>query len=113
MIAEYRKILLVAGSLEGTLISKAGYKESKVPTRYTLNKGHVFYIKGLYLHKRYDAIIVEMKKRGFKPKSERIFPKNIFKEKGYIMTGFHKRMTIRKRIEEKIALKPDWYRISR
>jgi hypothetical protein len=23
-----------------------------------------------------------MKKRGFKPKSERIFPKNIFKEKG-------------------------------
>ena len=113
MIAEYREILMVAGSLEGTLISKAGYKESKVLTRYTLNKGHVFYIKGLYLHKRYDAIIVEMKKRGFKPKSERIFPKNIFKEKGYIMTGFHKRMTIRKRIEEKIALKPDWYRISR
>ena len=73
---------MVAGSLEGTLISKAGYKESKVPTRYTQNKGHVFYIKGLYLHKRYDAIIVEMKKRGFKPKSERIFPKNIFKEKG-------------------------------
>ena len=82
MIAEYREILMVAGSLEGTLISKAGYKESKVPTRYTLNIGHVFYIKGLYLHKRYDAIIVEMKKRGFKPKSERIFPKNIFKEKG-------------------------------
>ena len=53
---------MVAGSLEGTLISKAGYKESKVPTRYTLNKGHVFYIKGLYLHNRYDAIIVEMKK---------------------------------------------------
>ena len=105
MIAEYREILMVAGSLEGTLISKAGYKESKVPTRYTLNKGHVFYIKGLYLHKRYDAIIVEMKKRGFKPKSERIFPKNIFKEKGYIMTGFHKRMTIRKRIEEKNSIK--------
>ena len=36
----------------------------------------------MYLHKRYDAIIVEMKKRGFKPSSERIFPKNIFKEKG-------------------------------
>ena len=29
------------------------------------------------------------------------------------MTGFHKRMTIIKHIEEKIALKPDWYRISR
>ena len=29
------------------------------------------------------------------------------------MSGFWKRMTIRKRIEEKIALKPDWYRISR
>ena len=55
---------MVAGSLERTLISKAGYKESKVPTRYTLNKGHLFfYYKGMYLHKRYDAIIVEMKKR--------------------------------------------------
>ena len=83
LIAEYREIFMVAGSLERTLISKAGYKESKVPTRYTLNKGHLFfYYKGMYLHKRYDAIIVEMKKRGFKPKSERIFPKNIFKEKG-------------------------------
>ena len=63
----------------------------------------------MYLHKRYDAIIVEMKKRGFKPSSERIF----LKKRGYIMTGFWKRMTIRKLIEEKIALKPDWYRISR
>ena len=36
---------MVAGSLERTLISKAGYKESKVPTRYTLNKGHVFILK--------------------------------------------------------------------
>ena len=46
-----------------------GYKESKVPKHYTLNKGHVyfFYNKGLYLHKRYDSIICEMKKRGFKP----------------------------------------------
>ena len=34
---------MVAGSLERTLISKAGYKESKVPTRYTLNKGHLFF----------------------------------------------------------------------
>ena len=43
LIAEYREIFMVAGSLERTLISKAGYKESKVPTRYTLNKGHVYF----------------------------------------------------------------------
>ena len=104
---------MVAGSLEGTLISKAGYKESKVPTRYTLNKGHVFYIKGLYLHKRYDAIIVEIKKEDLNQNLREYFQKIFLKKKGYIMTGFHKRMTIRKRIEEKIALKPDWYRISR
>ena len=59
LIAEYREILMIASSLKRTLASKSGYKESKVPKRYTLNKGHVyfFYNKGLYLHKRYDSII--------------------------------------------------------
>jgi len=44
LIAEYRGIIMVAGSLERTLISKDGYKESKVPTRYTLNKGHLYFL---------------------------------------------------------------------
>ena len=115
LIAEYREIFMVAGSLKRTLVSKAGYRKEKVSKRYTLNKGHVyfFYNKGLYLHKRYDAIIKEMKERGFKPDSGRKFPDNIF-----IVNGLYHDWkpnkedykVIRKRIKEKIALRPGWYR---
>ena len=66
LIAEYREIFMVAGSLKRTLISKNGYLQSKVPKEYTLNSGHVyfFYNKGKYLNKRYNLIIKEMKLRG-------------------------------------------------
>jgi len=115
LIAEYREIFMVAGSLKRTLISKSGFVESKVPKNYTLNSGHVyfFYNKGKYLYKRYNLIIKEMKSRGFKPDENRIFPKDIF-----IMNNLFNDWEpnqsdikiIRKRINEKIAMKPSWYR---
>ena len=48
LIAEYREIFMVGGSLKRTLVSKVGYREDRVPKRYTLNTGHVyfFYNKG-------------------------------------------------------------------
>ena len=115
LIAEYREIFMVAGSLKRTLISKNGFVESKVPKNFTLNNGHVyfFYNKGKYLYKRYNLIIKEMKSRGFKPDENRIFPKDIF-----IMNNLFNDWEpnqsdikiIRKRINEKIAMKPSWYR---
>lgn len=115
LIAEYREIFMVAGSLKRTLISKSGFVESKVPKNFTLNSGHVyfFYNKGKYLYKRYNLIIKEMKSRGFKPDENRIFPKDIF-----IMNNLFNDWEpnqsdikiIRKRINEKIAMKPSWYR---
>ena len=115
LIAEYREIFMVAGSLKRTLISKNGFVESKVPKNFTLNSGHVyfFYNKGKYLYKRYNLIIKEMKSRGFKPDENRIFPKDIF-----IMNNLFNDWEpnqsdikiIRKRINEKIAMKPSWYR---
>jgi len=115
LIAEYREIFMIAGSLRRTLASKVGYKESKVSKSYTLNKGHVyfFYNKGLYLHKRYDAIIAEMHSRGFKTDSERRFPSKIFIENGLYNDWLPQEndfKLIRKRIEKKIALKAEWYR---
>ena len=82
LIAEYREITMVPGSLKRTLVSKVGYQESKVPERYTLNSGHVyfFYNKGRYLHRRYDELIKEMKLRGFMPSDDRVFPHAIFKD---------------------------------
>ena len=60
LIAEYREIFMVGGSLRRTLKSKSGYMESKVPKKFTLNNGHVyfFYNKGKYLHNRYLQLIV-------------------------------------------------------
>ena len=43
LIAEYREIFMVAGSLKRTLISKSGFVESKVPKNFTLNSGHVYF----------------------------------------------------------------------
>jgi len=115
LIAEYREIFMVAGSLKRTLISKSGFVESKVPKNFTLNSGHVyfFYNKGKYLYKRYNSIIKEMKSRGFKPDENRVFPKDIF-----IMNNLFNDWEpnqsdikiIRKRINKKIAMKPGWYR---
>ena len=115
LIAEYREITMVPGSLNRTLKSKIGYMESKVPKRYTLNSGHVyfFYNKGKYLHKRYDELINEMKKRGFNPNSNRLFPVEIFKDNNLYndwMPDVEDYKVIRQRIAEKIAMKPKWYR---
>jgi deoxyribonuclease (pyrimidine dimer) len=115
LIAEYREIFMVGGSLNRTLNSKVGYKEDRVPKRYTLNKGHVyfFYNKGKYLHNRYHELISEMKKRGFQPNKSRVFPTSVFKDNGLYkdwMPNIEDYKIIRQRISEKIAMKPNWYR---
>ncbi|MFL2643620.1 MAG: endonuclease V [Flavobacteriales bacterium] len=115
LIAEYREIFMVAGSLKRTLISKNGYLQSKVPKEYTLNSGHVyfFYNKGKYLNKRYNLIIKEMKLRGFNPDMGRKFPKDIFINNNLYNDWSPNQndiKIIRQRISEKIALKPNWYR---
>ena len=115
LIAEYREITMVPGSLRRTLVSKTGYTESKVPKKYTLNAGHVyfFYNKGKYLYNRYQELISEMKDRGFTPDPDRKFPVNIFKDNGLYndwMPTLEDNKIIRQRIQEKIDMKPDWYR---
>lgn len=115
LIAEYREIFMVAGSLRRTLKSKRGFDANKVPKQFTLNAGHVyfFYDKGKYLHLRYDALVREMQRRGFAPDPARTFPANIF-----IRHNLYHDWTpapddlriIRKRLREKIAMKPGWYR---
>ena len=115
LIAEYREIFMVAGSLNRTLNSKIGYKKSRVPKRYTLNSGHVyfFYNKGKYLDNRYNELVNEMKLRGFKPDPNRIFPKKVFVDNDLYndwMPTVEDTKIIRQRIQERINSKPDWYR---
>lgn len=115
LIAEYREIFMVAGSLRRTLLSKNGYNKSKVQKKYTLNKGHVyfFYNKGKYLHKRYLDLISEMKSRGFAPMETRMFPDKIFINNDLYNDWVPDNddfLLIRKRINQKIQMKPNWYR---
>ena len=59
LIAEYREITMIPAALTRTLNSKSGFIKKKIPDRFTLNTGHVyfFYDKGLYLYNRYDNIV--------------------------------------------------------
>ena len=115
LIAEYREIFMVGGSLKRTLLSKTGYQESRVSKRYTLNRGHVyfFYNKGKYLHNRYHELIDEMKRRGFQPDKSRVFPTKVFKDNGLYndwTPTIEDYKIIRERIQQKINMKPNWYR---
>ena len=115
LIAEYREIFMVGGSLKRTLVSKSGYQESRVSKRYTLNRGHVyfFYNKGKYLHNRYHELIDEMKRRGFQPDKSRVFPTKVFKDNGLYndwTPTIEDYKIIRERIQQKIDMKPNWYR---
>ena len=115
LIAEYREIFMVAGSLRRTLASKLGYQKNKVPRNYTLNSGHVyfFYDKGKYLHKRYEEIIKEMERRGFNPSNDRPFPEKIFIDNNLYNDwnpSLEDYKIIRERINSKIDEKPMWYK---
>lgn len=115
LIAEYREITMVPGSLKRTLVSKIGYQEKKVPKKFTLNGGHVyfFYNKGKYLDERYKQLINEMKSRGFNPDPNRKFPTDVFKNNGLYnnwIPTIEDQKIIRQRIAERIASKPNWYR---
>ena len=117
LIAEYREITMIPAALTRTLNSKSGFIKKKIPDRFTLNTGHVyfFYDKGLYLYNRYDNIVEEMILRGFNPDLKRIFPKDIFPFElfnDWIPT-MKEQEIVRSRIKEKIAMKPSWYRKTR
>jgi deoxyribonuclease (pyrimidine dimer) len=117
LIAEYREITMIPAALTRTLNSKSGFIKKKIPDRFTLNTGHVyfFYDKGLYLYNRYDNIVEEMILRGFNPDLKRIFPKDIFPFElfnDWIPT-IKEQEIVRSRIKEKIAMKPSWYRKTR
>ena len=114
LIAEYREITMVPAALTRTLNSKLGFSEKKIPAKFTLNTGHVyfFYDKGLYLEKRYDALVKEMILRAFSPDVKRMFPKDVFPYELFNdwTPSAEEQELVRDRIKEKIAMKPHWYR---
>ena len=68
LMAEYRELPMIHGSLKRTLKSQKGLQLSRISPVYTLNTGHVyfFYDKGFFLLKRYKLLIRELRKRGYR-----------------------------------------------
>lgn len=141
LFAEFREIKMVPKSLRRSLLAaekrdvKAhGYKDGyvqkmmgqahvllKVPPAFTLNTGHVsfFYNKGAYLRERYEALRVELRKRGINfDETSLLDDAGVFAS---LPAEFNQQYTptegalelVRQRIAEKIALRPRWYRFHR
>ena len=115
LVAEYRELFMVGSALQRTLASKNRDKSlSSIPEKFTLNTGHVkfFYNKGEYLHKRYNAIVEEMKRRGMNPDPERVFKREQWPDELYNdwQPDDQELAIVRQRIQERIDAKPDWYR---
>lgn len=112
LIAEYREVRLLCANLVRTLNSKRGFVPERVPEEFTLNAGHVyfFYNKGEYLHKRYNFLKDEMRKRGFEPQNR--FPREVWPNELYNDWTPSERDIgiVRERIEERINAKRQWYR---
>lgn len=115
LVAEYREIFMVGSSLQRSLGSPHWLKTlNNLPTTFTLNTGHVkfFYNKGLYLERRYDSIVDEMKQRGMQPDPDRTWkreqwPDNLYKDWIPQKSDLN---IIRERLTERINQKPEWYR---
>jgi len=115
LVAEYRELFMVGSALARTLKSPNRDKSlSSIPEKFTLNTGHVkfFYNKGKYLHKRYDELVEEMKRRGMNPDPERVFKREQWPDELYQdwQPDDQELAIVRQRIQERIDAKPDWYR---
>ena len=115
LVAEYRELFMVGSSLQRSLKSP-NWDVNNIPKKFTLNKGHVmfFYDKGKYLSKRYDDLRLEMKNRGMKPDETRVFKREQWPDELYNdwTPTVEDQNIIRKRIEERILQKPNWYRVT-
>ena len=115
LVAEYRELFMVGSALARTLKSPNRDKSlSSIPEKFTLNTGHVkfFYNKGRYLHKRYDELVEEMKRRGMNPDPDRVFKRDQWPDELYQdwQPNDQELAIVRQRIQERIDAKPDWYR---
>lgn len=115
LMAEYRELPMIAKALEKTLKSKLGYQESKVSSTYILGTGHIyfFYNKRNYLVDRYIKLVKELNCRKFNIDPD---TRNMFWEIFDNINQIHWKPSAeeieinRNRINERISLKPDWYR---
>lgn len=116
LLAEYRELPMVIGSLKRSLRTRTPQQIAKrVPSAYTLNKGHVsfFFNKQGYLIRRFTNLCVELRRRGYdiKPEERNIdfeaFPMEFREDWHPDMAAHHINI---ERILVRINEKPGWYK---
>ena len=115
LMAEYRELPMVHGSLKRTLNSVNGYQSGRVSPIYTLNAGHVYfwYNKKKFLFDRFNQLVNELIFRNYQINpGERIIDWNVFDRVPQIdWTPTEKECNINlERVVERIKLKPKFYR---
>ena len=118
LLAEWRELKMVPASLRRSLRTQsAGTVLAKIPPEFTLGRGHVtfFYDKLSYLYCRYQYLVEELLARGFNLEYAGDFWRFIedlpdeFTDKIWIPSSKDIEIS-RNRIQERIAMKPTWYR---
>jgi len=116
LMAEYSEIPMVPGIMRRSLKSKKGFDIGRIPEKYTLNGGHIFffYNKGKFCHERYLRVIEALKKRNYNIKPEdRNIDWDLFKRNSFYNDwepDDHAHKVNVERILQRISLKPEWYR---
>lgn len=106
LIAEYAEILILLDYI------KKHPETDNIPKKFCLGKGHQKFFKNkiLYLKKRHEKLKQEMKKRNFHPKKTinlKNYKKSLVKD---WKPNKEDLKIIKKRITERINLKPEFYR---
>jgi deoxyribonuclease (pyrimidine dimer) len=106
LVAEYLEILMLLGYV------KKHPKNDNIPESYALGKGHILFFKDKlkYLKKRHELIKQEMRRRRFKTEHTinlGSFPKILQND---WQPARKDKEIIKRRLIQKIKLKPDYYR---
>lgn len=106
LIAEYSEILMLVA------YAKKYPSTGNIPKNYSLGKGHIKFFKNklAYLKDRHELLKKEMAKRGFKPKrtvSLKGFNRKLINS---WKPDYKDKKIIKKRLMQKIGLKPKFYR---
>lgn len=111
LLAEYREIPRMASFARKTV-----KKQQDIPVTFTLNKGHMtfFLDKAEFLEERHAVVTEECLRRGIKltdPRPFEMFRNPKFRQKSWEPKE-EEILVSKERIDEKLAMKPAFYRWS-
>ncbi|MBN2052539.1 pyrimidine dimer DNA glycosylase/endonuclease V [Candidatus Woesearchaeota archaeon] len=106
LVAEYLEIIMLLAYVRKNQCAEG------IPKNYCLGKGHIKFFKDkiLYLKKRHELLKQEMRRRGFvarKTLNTNGIDKKLMNDWRPNGQDF---LIIKKRLRQKILLKPEWYR---